>query len=470
MTHPFRAWHAVAVVVAAGLVAANTLSPHAEHDTWWHLRVGQFVAETGAVPHVDPFSRMSRETPTPWRAYSWLYELGLYQAHGAFGLGGVMWLRSLLAAGSAAVVFAFWFRRAGFTPVSVLFAAPVAIVLMPLATERPWHFTIAFTTATAWAITAVREGIPVRRVAWLPIVYVLWANIHIQFVLGWGVLGLACLFPGRGNRMGIFALTAACVLATVANPYHVGLFRVIWEYATQGAPLKLVQELASPDPFGTVTAAVWTAAAVALLAVAGGVVVRRKPIDWFEVALLAAAAALAVRMNRDIWFTAVAAAAVMRTAPETGRRWWLVPVLVVAAFVGVRMANSAGLLKPTDYDAAQAARFPVRAVERMKAEQLPGPVFNDFDWGGYLIWAAPEYPVSIDGRTNLYGNDRMLRSFDTWSTITGWEEDPEYRTANVVLAPKGRVLTGVLLIRKDRWRVVYQDDLAVVFARRSAPD
>src|SRR5438874_821229 len=216
MTRPgFRLWPAALFVVAA-LPAANTLAPTAEHDTWWHLRVGQLVAETGAVPHVDPFSRMNQENPAPWRAYSWLYEWGLYQVFAAFGYGGVMWLRSLLTACSVAAVLAFWFHRAGMTATTLLLAAPVTIALMPLTTERPWHVTIVLTTVTAWSVTAVRDGAPLRRVAWLPLIYVLWANVHIQFVLGWGVFGLACLFPGRANRPALIGLTAACFLATLA--------------------------------------------------------------------------------------------------------------------------------------------------------------------------------------------------------------------------------------------------------------
>lgn len=460
----FRPWHGLAVLIAAGLPAANTLSPTVEHDTWWHLRVGRIVAETRTVPYTDPFSRMSREHPTPWRAYSWLYEWGLYRVYERDGLAGIMWARTVLAAGSAAAVFGFWFHRNGFSPAAVLFAAPVAVTIMPLATERPWHFTIAFTAATAWVVTAVREGTPVRRVVWLPLVYALWANVHIQFVLGWGVLGLGCLFPGRASRPALIGLTAACVGATVLNPYHTGLFQVIWEYATQGAPLKLVQELSAPEPFST-----WTLAAVALFAWGVAAVVPRRPVDWFSIALLAAAAVIAIRMYRDIWFVAVAVAAVRRPTYGPAGRPWVVPVLVVAAYLAVRLVNSAGLARSTDYEAAQEAKYPVRAVRIMQARELAGPVFNDFDWGGYLIWAAPEYPVSIDGRTNLYGNERMLRSFETWSTEDGWKADPEFQTSNVVLAQKGRILTGVLLGQPDRWRVVYQGetDPAVLFVRRS---
>jgi hypothetical protein len=458
-----RPLHVFAVVVVAILPAANTLSPKVEHDTWWHLRVGKYVEETGCVPQTDPFSRMSQEHPTPWRAYSWLYEWALYRAYAAGGLTAIMWVRTLLAAGSAAIVLAFWFRRAGFGPVGLILAAPVAVAVMPMATERPWHVTIAFTAITAWAVTAFREGTPVTRFFWLPLVFALWANVHIQFVLGWGVLGLACLFPGKASRWAVVALTAGCFVATFFNPYHVGLLHVIWEYASQGAPLKLVQELSAPQPFSP-----WTLATLAVFAWAGTILVYRRPIDWFDVLFLLSAGLIAARMYRDMWFIPVAAAAVLRPGDAPVARRWVVPVVVVATFLAARLYDT--VVRHPDLEAAQAEKFPVRAVEEMKPDRIPGPIYNDFDWGGYLIWAAPEYPVSIDGRTNLFGNERMLRSFTTWSTEDGWKADPDFRTANVVLAQKHRVLTGVLFEQSDRWRVAYEDELGYVFVRKSPSD
>ena len=44
-----------------------------------------------------------------------------------------------------------------------------------------------------------------------------------------------------------------------------------------------------------------------------------------------------------------------------------------------------------------------------------GPLFNDFNWGGYLIWALPQLPVAIDGRTNLHGDERIQRFGSTWA-------------------------------------------------------
>jgi hypothetical protein len=72
----------------------------------------------------------------------------------------------------------------------------------------------------------------------------------------------------------------------------------------------------------------------------------------------------------------------------------------------------------------------------------------------------------MDGRTNLYGEERLLRAYRTWVGDLGWEEDPELRAAGVIVAPKklgGGIKLPELVRTDSRWRVVYEDDIAVVF-------
>ena len=59
----------------------------------------------------------------------------------------------------------------------------------------------------------------------------------------------------------------------------------------------------------------------------------------------------------------------------------------------------------------EASHFPSRAVDFLAQHHLPGPIFNHYDWGGYLIWRLhPEYPVFVDGRADLYG-DQLMTDF-----------------------------------------------------------
>src|SRR5215203_22602 len=82
-----------AVFLLALFPACNALNPRLDEDTSWHLAVGKWVVDHRAVPTEDPFSRIGQEEHTPWVAYSWLHEVGLYGAYRLGGLGGVIAFR-----------------------------------------------------------------------------------------------------------------------------------------------------------------------------------------------------------------------------------------------------------------------------------------------------------------------------------------------------------------------------------------
>jgi hypothetical protein len=104
----------------------------------------------------------------------------------------------------------------------------------------------------------------------------------------------------------------------------------------------------------------------------------------------------------------------------------------------------------------------VAAVKFINENNYPGPIYNHFNWGGYLIWSLPRLLVSMDGRTNLHGDQRILRSVNTWSGVKGWESDPELMQARLVIGGVNHALTN--LMRTDpRFKLVYEDDVAVVF-------
>jgi len=447
-------------VVAAVLPAAFTLDPAFDHDTWWHLAVGRSIHTTGTVPTHDSFSQLGRDQPTPWLAYSWLYEVGLYETYRTLGDVGILWFRTILGAISTASLFAFITRRLGVGWQGVLFAVLAGVVLMPLMKERPWHLTIAFTVLTTEALTRLRNGTPVLQIVWLPLVFLLWANVHIQFVLGWLVLGLACAFPGQAKRVNVILLSLACIVATFCNPYHVRLLGVIVDYATQTGPLRSVQELAPAD-----FTSPWTWAGMALIVWSGFTAIRRRPVDWFALSFLVIGLIVSLRMRRDGWIAILAAAVAIRPMTmELGRARW-VALIVGITFAGLRIMNQLGLGPPADPVLGNSRVYPVTAVEHVRGAGYPGPLFNSFDWGGYLIWSLPEHPVSMDGRTNLYGSERVLRNMATSSGEPGWEMDPELNRAKLVISPRHGELAEQLRIETD-WRVVFEDETAVVFVRK----
>jgi len=108
--------------------------------------------------------------------------------------------------------------------------------------------------------------------------------------------------------------------------------------------------------------------------------------------------------------------------------------------------------------------LPVRAVEVVKENGWSGPLYNDYNWGGYLIWAL-RMPVNIDGRQNVYGDERIDHSVSTWTGQPDWNSDSDLAKAGLVIGPVKMPLTQ--LLRMDpRFQLVYEDKLAAVFVAR----
>ncbi len=449
----------------------------ADVDLWWHLRAGQWIVEHGAVPQTDPFSLYGQGRP--WLAYSWLFELLLYWLYRLFDLAGPI-IYNVTMWGAIALALLVYVRRLVPKPVNAVALAGLGLFTMPLAMPRPWLFTILFFIVVLGVLLRFRETRSPRPLLLLPPLFALWANLHIQFIYGLFVIALAASEPllNRLTRHSttidfkaarpLFATLAACLLATLANPYHVKLYGVVYEYASQAAPFHVVSELQAPDfrePLGWLLLGATVAAVFALG--------WRREVRPLPVLLLLVGIFLAFRAQRDVWFLSVVAVTIiasgrMTFSPEKARRLSGAERAVLSAAVLVSLLLVA-LLRPVSNVELQqlvARNFPAAAARVIEERGYPGPLYNHFNWGGYLIWRLPSLPVAMDGRTNLHGEARLLRSVATWSGARDWATDPELSAARLVVGSPDEPLAS--LLRLDaRFELVYEDEVAVVFTARS---
>jgi len=111
--------------------------------------------------------------------------------------------------------------------------------------------------------------------------------------------------------------------------------------------------------------------------------------------------------------------------------------------------------------------LPLEAVDFMRDHQLPGQMFNSYNWGGYLIWSLyPDEPVFVDGRTDLYAlNSRVLEDYARVHWIRpGWQEVLDaYPIGHVLTEHTG--LLDMMLGQTPGWEVAYRDDVAVIYVR-----
>lgn len=451
-------------------------------DIWWHLQTGKWIIEHGTVPTTDPFSIVGEGKP--WFAYSWLFDVGMYEAVQVFGnsaiigftLAGV-WLVMLVMHRLVARRCAQFLLCCGLMTVGIL-------AISRLFTPRPWLLTIVFFAITLEVVLSVREE---KWTPWfwsLPAIYVLWANVHIQFIYGLGLLGLACLVPvideyarplmanhgptpwnSRQWRR-LMAITALCTIATFMTPYHIHLYAIVLQLFGQTGMWEYSQEMQAPA-FRTV--ADW--AMLLLFAFALVRLARRTSWSSFEVLFLLVAAASAFRGLRDAWVLVLAAIVVStsqkRSESENPTQTWShygLTAIFICVAVGVAGIISHRDLSDERIQENTAKIYPIKAASFVEQQAYGGPIFNHFDWGGYLIWRLPHLKVSMDGRANVYGDARIKQALATWSGQSHWSEDQDLNRARVVIAQKEVALAAILRL-DQRFRVAYEDDTALVFIR-----
>lgn len=485
---PVSTWRKAEPVIRRVLILAILFGQIAYHfsransyqdpDLWWHLATARWMVENQTVPTNDPFSEYGQDRP--WVAYTWLFDLVVFKFHAKFGLLGIEYLKTITALILGLVLYCLLQKLVGSFGFGALLTAVALAACLPLATPRPWLFTILLFAAELALLTRLRNNEGKEAIWAVPLIFALWANVHIQLVYGLILIGIFMMeglqekwwrgyerYTGRWTSLRRYALILLLSGAAVClNPYGASVYSTIWELANQGGIYLLIQDL-SPPNFRSPTHWVFLALALGAVYVTG----RRRTRSVLPYLLLFFGVVSALRMQRDVWMAALAGAAVLagwpsgRTIGDRDLDWVpgfkTVLTVAIAALIVVPVVWNQN---ERELQQQVSQHFPTGAVRYIASQPDYGPLFNDFGWGGYLTWALPATKVSIDGRTHVHSARRVMRSYLTWSGSADWASDPDLQKAGMVLAPRGVALVSILRL-DPRYRVVYEDKVAVVFRR-----
>ncbi len=456
-------------------------------DLWWHLQTGQHIVESGSIPRTDIFSYT--KAGSEWVTHEWLSEVFIYGVYRVAGWGGLVFLFPAFIC--LALIIAY--RRCEGRP----YAASLAMLLAaasssPLFGVRPQMFTFLLASVYLYLLgryASEREGDGARRALWWTVpLMLLWVNLHAGFALGLAFIGLymvSLALDGQWKLLPRLALVlAACTAVVPLNPHGFRMFSYPYETLTSSAMAAFINEWASPNFHEDM----FLPMAGLLCATIFALAMSPRRAKMGEIFLVLVTCAGALRSARHIPIFALVAAPVFAThlwSLMTERGWarWFTSPEVPA--VGLRLAiNLAFLLAPatlgavrlwhfTTYQRSYEARsYPAAAVDYLQAERLPGPIYNQYGWGGYLIRRLhPDYPVFIDGRADVYGDAFMIKAMKTYDGFPQWREPLDDLAVRTVLIPPDVPLAS--LLREDAgWGKVYEDKVAVIFTRRDseAPD
>jgi hypothetical protein len=230
-----------------------------DNDIWWHLKVGDWIVEHLAVPHTGILSRTA--AGRPWVAYSWGYEVLMSFAYRWFGIMGIGLYGTLLTIAVAYAVFWMLLRLSGRFWWALVLAAMVCWSFLFNGMPRPVFFSmVLFCITLVLLLEASRSG-RVEVLYWLPLIFLVWTNLHIQFIYGLFLVGLlmattvvqrvgsawgfapSFLQPATLPAMPQIAVFAACVLATMMGPNFYHPYVAVYEYSKAKFAYKVIIEL-----------------------------------------------------------------------------------------------------------------------------------------------------------------------------------------------------------------------------------
>lgn len=437
-------------------------------DCLWHVAVGEWIVAHRTVPTTDLYSHTF--AGAPWIAKEWLSQVLLYGAYALAGWWGVILLGA--AAIVAAYVMLLQWLLARLTPTTAVVLTLVAIVLGSVHfIARPHVFILPL--LVVWLIRlsrAVAAGrAPSPRLA---LVMAVWANAHGSFPLGLvlaALMGLDGLWSGgMANRRLLYGWALfglSCGLATLLSPYGIAPLLVPLRMEGAATAMRYIEEW---QPLALDVQGV--AGALALLGAL--VILVRDPRR--EAARLLAVGLLGAMMWRHVRFESLfGLAAPILVTRALARAWHLAPrqrldppgylvgLLVPTAFSVLYLA--ATLTAAPDPRIA-----PARALATARAARLEGPVYNDYNFGGFLI--ASGVKTFVDGRSDqLFVGPFMTQLQDALDSA---EDAPfhallqRYGVTWALVRPRSRDSRHFERLRE--WRKLYEDETAVVYLRHAA--
>lgn len=454
-------------------------SAYIDPDLWWHLQTGQDIVLSRAIPHVDIYS--FTKAGSEWVTHEWLSEVFIYALYRGSGWGGLIFIFS----GLITIALYITYRRCDGQPyVAGLAALLAAASSSPLYGIRPQMITFLFASIYIALLSRYERDGQSRPLWWMVPIMLLWVNFHAGYALGLALIGLYLISIALDRKWQLLRppalLLVACTALVPVNPNGFRLFSYPLETLTSPAMFAYIEEWASPN-FHEVT---FLPLALLLFLLLGALALTPKRVRAGELFLLFVTGFGALRSVRHIPIFALIAAPIFARhlwhliqshgwdksftlrevpAPLAGLAFSLV-FLLAAATVGIVRVKHFVSNQP----AYEAKNYPQEAVNFLKAQQLPGPIYNRYVWGGYLIRKLyPKYPVYVDGRADVYGDAFIIETMRTDGGHPRWREPLERLAIRTVLISPEAPLSS-LLREDEKWNKVYEDGQAVIFTRSNS--
>lgn len=484
----YRYFSYIEFVIISGIfflsLASGAQMLSIDSDLGRHITLGNYILEQRIVPTRDLFSHtLTGESRPP---YEWLSQVAFAISHRVMGLDGVVLFTAILISASILVAFRHSIHRSG-SPLVALFVT----LLAASATSLHWlprPHVVTFLLLAIWIhnLEKLRVGTQVGLYVF-PLIMLFWANLHGGFIFGFLALaayGTGWLWDRRRNQAAsevgrrLFLAGIFSLIISIITPD----FWHNWEAVLNNRSafiLSRTVETMSPnfsDPSIAPFVILLFLSAIFFLA-------QWRTISASHVILLTGLGFMSLLMTRNIPLFAIASAPVLsdlisKTLNKTSRwknfdqrfvnlvtpsRPYPFPVLLITIAIGFFAYNHSQGRQTYQFSPQV---FPVRAVNWLEKNPIEGNMFNEFNWGGYLLYRTwPRALVFVDSQSDFYGEPLMFDYQTILLAQNNWMELlDQYEIDWVIAAPQSPL--GVQLERDHGWITVYRDTVTIIIKRK----
>jgi hypothetical protein len=469
-----------------GIASTGPILLNSDGDLPRHLLVGKLIWTTREIHSTDIFSY--RTTGFPSIPHEWLAQVILSSINDVLGLGGIVFFTALIVMITWAIIFNEALKRSQSLFSALIFTGLGVGASLIHVLPRPHLFSYLFTTLWILALERIQRHKPQQ---WwiLPILMLFWVNLHGMFVLGiviWIIYLVGDLFESSIHESirvprtkSIFLGGALSLITTFLSPSG---FKIWGAIASLGGNSYIKSRIPEYQSANFQMAETWPFILLLLLGIASFARSSRKT-GWVDVFLVTAFAGVALYSSRMLpLFAIIAAPIVARSFSEwtkedfpnsrflsmeanistinhssNGLIWVFVAIVAVLSLFQLNVSiDPAG--KGNVFDSKF---FPVDALNWLDAHPQSGYMFNEFDWGGYILLRSwPKYPIFMDGHTHIYG-EALTREYEEVIRLSeGWEEVFEkYHVEWAILRAQSAVAEN---LEEHGWQVLYQDETAII--------
>jgi hypothetical protein len=459
-------------------------------DTGYHIRAGEHIINTFLVPKHDIFSFLT--PPIPWTAHEWLSEVIMAMVHRAFGLTGIVIFFSLIIS----LVYYLLFKIIRTNSSNIILASFIVLIVLTASQihwlARPHIFSLLL--MVIWYYLLDEYYYHNKNYLYLlPLMMLIWVNLHGGFLAGFILLGIYLvgnvvksissqgkerdLYKAKAKLLGL--ITVACLLVSLINPngYHILLFP--FNLISNTFIMDNISEFLSPN-FHTFVAKAFEFILLLMFAIFS---ISRVRLNMIELAMVLLFTHMSFCSKRYIpLFCIIVAPILMRkiqqllkstdgkivdfinrrsisiSETDASAKGYVWPILSIALVIVLAASGK------IDYK-FNAETEPVAAVEFLKKENIQGNMFNNDEFGDYIIYAAwPEYKVFFDGRSDMYGVERLKEYIKVANVKPGWDEVlNKYKISWIIYNSNSSL--SLLLMERDDWKLVYADTVANIFVK-----